>query len=523
MTSETEEFMIAAFTSEARSFLQGLKKFSQNKVASVKLVECFEDIVEEFGKYMDITEIVEKNLDEQVNSFEKQFPKFYSCKLCGITKIGQHASEVEAHRKSSKHLSKLRPKGKSESQDNKENVPKTENSKKSHREERNRARHLERDNKFRQKKEDKEKLQMEKRVKQFLAKPLDKICMDAMAEGKALRNYEKHDKVKKDILRLITPSYPDAKVHFFGSRINGLGSRDSDIDLFLELEKPINECFELSSTGKYIDHLKILMNKESSTWKSLTAIKDAKVPILKARYHPESIECDISVSNPFGVYNTKLINHLLEMQPLCYKMCILMKQVNKFSQIKKERKTFSTYSLILMVIFYMQTEKLLPSIKALQCEHEKDMSTIGPWTVNFLQKSLKDLDLVRAPDDINTVRQYLNKMLKFFLTFDYKKNIISPYLGAVVSTSSFVSNMEHSMPNYFKCLKSGKCESLVFTELSLQDPLILNMNVTKNVKDYKLKEIMDMFTLVSGELTSLENGPALQEAPIPFANGKSVK
>lgn len=293
-----------------------------------------------------------------------------------MTNIGQHAVDVQVHMKSSTHLARLRKKPQNENPEDKENVPKAEKSKATRREERNRARHLERDNKFRQKKDDKERVQVEKRVKQFLAKPLDKICKDAMAEGKALRNYEKHDIVKNDILKLITPIYPRAKVHFFGSRINGLGSKDSDIDIFFELEKPINECFELSNNGLYIDTLKKLMAKESGTWKSLTAIKDAKVPILKARYHPESIECDISFSNPFGVYNTKLINHMLEMQPLCYKICILMKQAYKLSQVKKDRKTFSTYSLILMVIFYMQTEKLLPSIKDLQCD-EKDMSKIG--------------------------------------------------------------------------------------------------------------------------------------------------
>lgn len=293
-----------------------------------------------------------------------------------MTNIGKHFLDVKAHMNSSKHLARVRSKTMADNQENKENVPKAENGKASRREERNRARHLERDNKFRQKKEDKEKLQMEKRVKQFLAKPLDKICKDAIAEGKALRHYDKHEIVKKDILRLATPLYPNAKVHFFGSRINGLGSRDSDIDIFLELERPINECFELSGIGNYIDQLKKLMSKENAIWKSLTPIKDAKVPILKARHQPESIECDISFSNPFGVYNTKLINHFLEMQPLCYKMCILMKQVYKYSQIKKDGRTFSSYSLILMVIFFMQTEKLLPSVKDLQCEG-KDTSKIG--------------------------------------------------------------------------------------------------------------------------------------------------
>lgn len=301
------------------------------------------------------------------------------------TNIGNQPDDALKHRASEKHISQLKQKINFEKKRNLNNIennpPKAENNL-SRREQRNRTRHAERDNKFRQKKADQEKIQMEKRIKQFLSKPLDKVVNSAMADGKALREYGKHEKLRQDILRLITPRYPEAKIHFFGSRINGLGSKDSDIDIFLELEAPINECFELTSTGRYIDYVKSIMSKESGTWKSLTAIKDAKVPILKARYHTESIECDISFSNPFGVYNTKLINHLLLMQPLCYKMCILMKLAYKYSQIKKDRNTFSTYSMILMVIFYMQTEKLLPSVMQMQCE-EKDKSRIGRKFLDF--------------------------------------------------------------------------------------------------------------------------------------------
>lgn len=73
----------------------------------------------------------------------------------------------------------------------------------------------------------------------------------------------------------------------------------------------------------------------------------------------------------------------------------------------------------------------------------------------------------------------------------------------------------------------GQCENLVFTDLTLQDPLILNMNVTRNVDNLKLKEILDLFSLISVELKSLENGPspapsASQKNPapsIPVANG----
>lgn len=267
---------------------------------------------------------------------------------------------------------KEKPSGQNESLENGEGV--------SRRKERNMVRKIEREKNIRQKTERKQIVQSEKRIKQFLSKPLNLICKNAIAEGRALREYEKHDKIRDHILQLVSPTYPNAKVHFFGSRFNGLGCKDSDIDIFIQLEFSMNDCFELPNTAHYIDFLKSSMQQskqQRGIWNNYCPIKDAKVPILKVRYMIESIDCDISFSNPFGVYNTLLINHILEMQPLCYNMCILMKFIYKLSLCKKQFSSFNTYSMVLMVIFYLQTVQLLPSIKTLQSGQESNVGKVG--------------------------------------------------------------------------------------------------------------------------------------------------
>lgn len=234
-------------------------------------------------------------------------------------------------------------------------------------EERNRARHLERVSKF-QKQKTAETQEIKSRIQHFLRKNhLDSFCESAIDVGLALRFYSEHNKVKDVILDLVKPIYPNAKIHFFGSRINGLGTIDSDLDIFLELETPLSKCYNVPKCATYIETVKSLMNKDPKTWKALIAIKDAKVPIIKVHYAPHSLECDISFSSPYGYFNTTLINHLINMQPVCYKMCMILKHMYKLTHVyTNNSRSFSTYSLIMMIFFYMQTKRFLPSISSLQ-------------------------------------------------------------------------------------------------------------------------------------------------------------
>ena len=85
------------------------------------------------------------------------------------------------------------------------------------------------------------------------------------------------------------------------------------------------------------------------------------VPSIKAIHNKTGIICDISVTNGLAVHNSHLIGHLFELQPECVAFFHYLKKWLKLFDVQ-----FKGFTLTLMVIFYMQNIRLLPSIWEVQ-------------------------------------------------------------------------------------------------------------------------------------------------------------
>lgn len=46
-----------------------------------------------------------------------------------------------------------------------------------------------------------------------------------------------HQKIVDDLINILHPRFRDIKVYLFGSRINGTGTIESDLDIFIDLGK----------------------------------------------------------------------------------------------------------------------------------------------------------------------------------------------------------------------------------------------------------------------------------------------
>jgi hypothetical protein len=90
-------------------------------------------------------------------------------------------------------------------------------------------------------------------------------------------------------------------------------------------------------------------------------MKRLKTPTTTLRVNMKKLQLDITFDSGLGVENTKLVHRLFSMQPEAFKLYHFVRiwiHIDEFA--------FKRYMVALLVIFYMQQKKLLPSVVDLQ-------------------------------------------------------------------------------------------------------------------------------------------------------------
>ena len=96
---------------------------------------------------------------------------------------------------------------------------------------------------------------------------------------------------------------------------------------------------------------------------------------------------------------------------------------------------FQGYTIALLVIFYMQSKLLLPSVKTMQKDEDRTSlnSTIAGWKTQFDdQKTIYDYG-------IELMTNYKNHVVDFFLLyseFDFEKMVVFPFYGYSVAKNN---------------------------------------------------------------------------------------
>lgn len=125
--------------------------------------------------------------------------------------------------------------------------------------------------------------------------------------------------------------------------------------------------------------------------------------------------------------NTKIVNYMMEQQPQARLLIHFVRHWLNMCGID-----FQGYTIALLVIFYMQSELFLPSVKVMQEDEDCTSlnSTIAGWKVKFDdQKTVDDYG-------INLMTNYKNNAVDFFLLyskFDFEKMVVFPYYGYSVN------------------------------------------------------------------------------------------
>ncbi|KAJ3016302.1 hypothetical protein HKX48_004116 [Thoreauomyces humboldtii] len=158
---------------------------------------------------------------------------------------------------------------------------------------------------------------------------------------------------------------PAVHVKFFGSAVNRLGFKSSDIDVILEIEGARYLTPKVMGQTKSVWRLAAMLRRNGM--QNVVAIPSARVPICKFEDPETGLSCDMNFGNLLGRYNSELLRAYTWVDPRVRPLIVLVKNWAKHRDVNDSAGggTISSYGYSLMVINYMQSRGMLPSLQKL--------------------------------------------------------------------------------------------------------------------------------------------------------------
>ncbi|CAH1713444.1 unnamed protein product [Aphis gossypii] len=269
--------------------------------------------------------------------------------------------------------------------------------------------------------------------------------------------------------------FPLSKVLPFGSSVNSFGKIGSDIDLVL-MDSEIKE----NKTSRLIYHGKCVSNSRTQIQRNIEILGDllqlflpgcsrvkrisqARVPIVKYSQDFVGVECDLAVSNETAVNMSELLyifgNFDYRVRPLVFTVKMWAREINLTNDTPG--RWITNFSLTLLVLFYLQQEKIIPDIQTLVKQASNSDVRITNEGINctFLRDVSK---LHKDVENKKTLDQLLLGFFEYFATFDFNTNAISLNFGKTINK-----------PEY--------------SALYIVNPLEVHFNVSKNISSEEME------------------------------------
>jgi Nucleotidyltransferase domain len=160
---------------------------------------------------------------------------------------------------------------------------------------------------------------LNKNTKKLLESDICKIVDDRVTTGLNLKFSKAYENIVRDLNQRLADRFPSVKSYCFGSRINGLGTKKADLDIYVDIGNTYQGGTKLSKEkqGEVIDVVLKILAKDRKMWDDFERIKGARTPLLRAFNHQEKIDCDISFTSGLSHCNTYLLQYMLSLQPVC--------------------------------------------------------------------------------------------------------------------------------------------------------------------------------------------------------------
>ncbi|XP_048518939.1 uncharacterized protein LOC109544405 isoform X3 [Dendroctonus ponderosae] len=332
----------------------------------------------------------------------------------------------------------------------------------------------------------------------LLFKSKENIC--AVAENLAkeaedvLRNSLTRDCCKQLESVLLAIS-PNCRVYPFGSRVSGLGNKDSDLDVFVDMDEDYfgKNFQDAKKQVMLIRGINKILQKHKD-FAGTIPVLSARTPILKLYHIPTKLDCDLSFKHGLSVENTKFLRLCIEMQPVCQRLILLVKSWAGYIIFEN----ITTYALAMLCIFYLQTHGYLISVDKLFELNKHKPINISGWKTIAYALSLEDMKLHIKPYQ-GTLTELMEHFFKYYCFFDFASDVACPLLGKVVKRSLFEGDIEKlppQMDTYITQLTGDDPEFFRSNSpMCIQDPFDLSHNLTKAVHKTTLIKFQEMCKL----------------------------
>ncbi|NWH33520.1 GLD2 polymerase, partial [Chloropsis hardwickii] len=162
---------------------------------------------------------------------------------------------------------------------------------------------------------------------------------------------------RTELQREIQLIFPQSRLFLVGSSLNGFGTRTSDGDLCLVIkEEPVNQKTE---ARRILSLVQNLFSTKLCNYIERPQLIRAKVPIVKFR-DKVNVDFDLNVNNVIGIRNTFLLRTYAFIENRVRPLALVVKKWASFHEINDaSRGTLSSYSLVLMVLHYLQSKYFL--------------------------------------------------------------------------------------------------------------------------------------------------------------------
>ncbi|EJD76738.1 hypothetical protein LOAG_16408 [Loa loa] len=249
--------------------------------------------------------------------------------------------------------------------------------------------------------------------------------------------------VRQKLLTLIRQVYKDSNLIAVGSTVNGCGSYNSDMDLCI-CQPYKNHSFEANRSYS-IHVLRKLHKKFVTDWRQMFKTCQyipAKVPIIKLEMAApyEELEIDINCNNVAGIYNSHLLHYYSRVDDRFPALCLLVKHWAINAGINNAMMgTLNSYSLILMVLHFLQCGALPPVLPNLQFLYPSLFN--ATCSLDSLEL-FRDLPYPLPPREFNTetVGELLIAFFDYYAHFDFKNKAISIRNGCVYGRELLADN-----------------------------------------------------------------------------------
>ncbi|XP_062139448.1 poly(A) RNA polymerase gld-2 homolog B isoform X2 [Drosophila sulfurigaster albostrigata] len=270
------------------------------------------------------------------------------------------------------------------------------------------------------------------------------------------------------------PMFSRFRICLVGSTITGFGTDSSDIDMCLLPEQPTHQHQQHHYHNELRAEALMTLNLFHSVLKEMEAFHDfnlieARVPILRFKDRTNGIEVDLNYNNCVGIKNTYLLQLYAQLDWRTRPLVVIVKLWAQYHDINDaKRMTVSSYSLVLMVLHYLQFGCVPHVLPCLQ--------TLYPEKFNLGQQDCLDLDLIEPIEpyqthNTQTLGEHLLGFFKYYSNFDFRNNAISIRTGGILPVTTC------------RLAKSPKNDIHQWKELNIEEPFDLS-NTARSVYDF---------------------------------------